>query len=187
MRRTDGVEVTGEMQVDVFHWNHLRVTTTRGATLHAEAGSEARLAQADDRFLADTTQAIVQTDRGRGFTFSRRCWTDRGDQDQFAVGTILQGFDIAGVDLGLGIAERHDRIVGNSDFFSNITDRQSMGRACYFNVTHFYYPRTGVPVKYLISRSAGIRIPASTPSQCLLAPHIQRPPVYLRRHALSVH
>ncbi len=50
---TDGVEIAGEMEIDVLHRHHLRVAAAGGAALHAEAGPEARLADADDGFLAD--------------------------------------------------------------------------------------------------------------------------------------
>ncbi len=33
----NGVEVTGEVQVDVFHWDDLRVTAASGTTLDAQS------------------------------------------------------------------------------------------------------------------------------------------------------
>ena len=44
----DGVEIAGEMEVDVLHRHDLRVAAAGRAALHAEAGAEARLAHADD-------------------------------------------------------------------------------------------------------------------------------------------
>src|SRR5690606_32973732 len=44
--RADGVHVPGEMQVDVLHRHDLGVAAAGGAAFHAEAGPEARLAQA---------------------------------------------------------------------------------------------------------------------------------------------
>ena len=49
----DGMEIAGEMEVDVLHRHDLRVAAAGSAALHAEAGAEARLAHADERLLAD--------------------------------------------------------------------------------------------------------------------------------------
>jgi hypothetical protein len=56
----DGREVAGEVEVDVLHRHDLRVTAAGGAALHAEHRAERRLAQADDRLLADVVQGIAQ-------------------------------------------------------------------------------------------------------------------------------
>src|SRR3546814_18997385 len=51
VRRGDGVEVAGEVEVDVLHRHHLGVAAAGGAALHAEAGPERGLAQAHPRLL----------------------------------------------------------------------------------------------------------------------------------------
>ena len=48
----DGVEVTGEVQVDGFHREHLRVTAAGGTALHAEARSQRRFAKRDHSLFA---------------------------------------------------------------------------------------------------------------------------------------
>ena len=63
--RGDGVEVAGEMQVDLVHRRHLRAAAARRAALDAETGAEARLPQADHGFRAETVQGIAEAD-GRG-------------------------------------------------------------------------------------------------------------------------
>ena len=68
----DGVEVAGEVQVDVFHRHHLRVAAAGRAALHAEHRAEARLAQADHRLLADAVQRIAQADGRRGLALAGR-------------------------------------------------------------------------------------------------------------------
>ncbi len=47
--RADGMEVAGEMQVDLVHRHDLGVAAAGRAAFHAEARAEARLAQADHR------------------------------------------------------------------------------------------------------------------------------------------
>src|SRR5262249_35923600 len=44
--RRDGVEIAGEVQVDVRHRHDLRVAAAGGAALHAKGRTETRLAQA---------------------------------------------------------------------------------------------------------------------------------------------
>ena len=44
--RGDGVEIAGEMEVDVLHRRHLGMAAAGGPALHAEAGAERGLAQA---------------------------------------------------------------------------------------------------------------------------------------------
>ena len=90
VRRGDGMDVAGKVQVDVFHRHHLRVTAAGGAALHAEARAQARLADAQDRFFADEVERIGEADRGGCLAFAGGGGRDRGNQDQFAVGTALQ-------------------------------------------------------------------------------------------------
>ena len=53
MRRADGVEITGEVQIDVRHWHDLGVAPAGRSAFHAEAGAEAGFAQADRRLSSD--------------------------------------------------------------------------------------------------------------------------------------
>ena len=87
----DRVEIAGEMEVDVLHRHDLGIAAAGGAALHAEAGPEARLAQADDRLLADMVQRVAEADRRRRLALAGRGRGDRGDQDQLAVWPVFQG------------------------------------------------------------------------------------------------
>ena len=44
MRGTNGVEITRKVKVDVFHGNHLGVTSTSSPAFHAKTRAEAWLA-----------------------------------------------------------------------------------------------------------------------------------------------
>ena len=57
VRRRDGVEVAGEVEVDVLHRHDLGIAAAGGAALDAEAGPERGLAQAHHRLLADAVEA----------------------------------------------------------------------------------------------------------------------------------
>ena len=50
---TNRMQIAIEVQVDVFHWNHLRMTTTRCATLHPENGTQRRFAQTNNGVLTN--------------------------------------------------------------------------------------------------------------------------------------
>ena len=104
VRRGDGVEIAGEMQVDVFHRHDLGVAAARRAALHAEGRPERRLAQTQHRLLADMVERVRQADRRRRLAFARRSGRDRRDQNQLAVGTVLQGFDEVHRQLGFVMA-----------------------------------------------------------------------------------
>ena len=85
VRGGDGVEIAGEVEVDVLHRHDLRVAAAGRAALHAEAGPERRLAQADRGALADAVQRVAEADRRRGLPLAGRRRVDGGDEDQLAV------------------------------------------------------------------------------------------------------
>jgi len=134
VRRPDGVKITSEVQVDVGHWHDLRVTTTRGAALHAKAGAKARLAQAHHRLLADPVEAVAETDRRRGLALASRRWRNRGDQNQFAVRLVLQSRQEIVADFCLVVAVGNDVRGGNAKIRGNLRDRQLARRLCNINV-----------------------------------------------------
>ena len=85
----DGVEVTGEMKVQILHRNDLGISATGRATLDAEARSEGRLTQCDHGLLSKQVQCIGETDRCGGLALTGRCRIDRGNQNELTVRTIL--------------------------------------------------------------------------------------------------
>ena len=92
---TDGVEVAGEVEVDVFHGNDLGISAAGGTALDAEDRAERRLTECDDDVLADLSHAVGETDGRGGLALTRRGGVDGGDKDEFAVrfvGIILQKF-----------------------------------------------------------------------------------------------
>src|SRR5262245_39419884 len=79
----DRVEVAGEVEIDVLHRQHLRVSTARSAALHPEHRAETRLANAQERVRADPAEGLREADRGRRLPFSGGCWIDARDEDEF--------------------------------------------------------------------------------------------------------
>ena len=89
MRHAYRMKIAGEMQVDVFHGHHLRITAPGRPALHAKTGSKRRLAQANHGFMAQAVQRIAQAHGRGGLAFARRRGANCGDEDQFAVGPCL--------------------------------------------------------------------------------------------------
>ena len=127
--RGDGVEVAGEMQVDLVHRHDLRIAAAGGAALHAEARPERGFAQADHRARADAVQRIAETDGGSGLALACRRRADAGHQHQRAVRPVLQRLDEVDVDLRLVPAIRLQRIGGDVQFRGDLRDRAQLGLA----------------------------------------------------------
>src|SRR5690606_13155673 len=89
VRRRDGVEIAGEMEVHVLHRDHLRIASAGRPALDAETGAERGFANADDGLLADTVEAVAEPDGRRGLAFAGRRRIDRRDEDQLAVLPLL--------------------------------------------------------------------------------------------------
>ena len=119
----DRVEIAGEMEVDVLHRHDLGIAAAGRAAFHPEAGAEARLAQTDDRFLADMVQRVAEPDGRCRLAFAGRGRRDRGDEDQLAVRPVLQRRDIIEVDFRLVAAVGRHGVVGNPEFAGDLADR----------------------------------------------------------------
>ena len=102
--RTDGVEVAGEVQVDVFHRHDLRTAPAGRATLDAETGSERGLPQTNDGAFAQPIQRVAKPHGGGGFALTGRRRAHRCHQNELAVGTVLQALDVLQGQLGLEVA-----------------------------------------------------------------------------------
>ncbi len=72
VRCTNGVEVAGEVQIDVLHGNHLGVSAASGTALNAEYRAERRLTFARPRCFCQCDAWRRQTDRSGRFAFARR-------------------------------------------------------------------------------------------------------------------
>ena len=136
----DGVEVAGEVQVDLLHRHDLGIAAAGGPALHAEAGAERRLAQGDHRLLADPVQPVAQAHRGRGLALAGRGRVDRGHQHQPAVGAVGLLGDPAQVELGDVAAVVEQRRVGDPHPLGHGLDRLQLGRARDLDVRRHAHP-----------------------------------------------
>src|SRR5205807_6420426 len=97
----DGVDVAGEVEVQVLHRDDLRVPAARRAALDAEDRAERRLAQAEHRPLADPAEPLRERD-GRGrLPLARRRRRDRGDANELSLRRALEALQHRQVDLRL--------------------------------------------------------------------------------------
>ena len=116
--RADGVEVAGEVQVDVLHGNDLGVSAACSAALHAEHGAQAGLAQRDDHVLALASQRVGQAHRRGGLALAGGRRVDGRHQDELAGRVLLVGEQVV-VHLRLvrtvqlEIRLRHARLLGD--------------------------------------------------------------------------
>ena len=132
------VEVTGEVQVDVFHGDDLRVTAAGRSTLDAEAGSEARLTQADHGLLADGIQTVAQAHRCGGLTLAGRRGVDGRHQHQLARLAGGQRLDRVQRQLGLVRAVLQQLVAADADLGRNVFDGTHLGFACDLDITQWH-------------------------------------------------
>ncbi len=123
VRRGDGVEVAGEMQIDVFHRHDLGIAAAGSTPLHAEAGPERGLAQRDHRLLADAVEAVAQAHGGGGLAFARRRRVDGGDQNELAVFFLGEAIDVLETHLRLGVAIGDEILLGDAEGLADLHDR----------------------------------------------------------------
>ena len=123
----DGVKVAGEVKIDVRHRHHLREAAARRASLHAEYGTERRLAQADRRFLPDPVQGIAQADGRRRLAFARRRGTDRRNENELPVRPARLLREPLERYLPFRAAVRFERLVRNSEPRGNLADGFELG------------------------------------------------------------
>ena len=72
VRRSDGVEVAVEMEIDFLAGLHLRAPAACSAALHAEDRAQRRLARGDDGLAANARQALGKADGNHRLALARR-------------------------------------------------------------------------------------------------------------------
>ena len=122
IRRADGMEVSGEMEIDIFHGHHLGISTAGRTALDTENRAEARLPQSHGHVLADAGQAVRQADGRSGLAFSGGSRGDRRHQDQLA-GLPVRFLKQSRIDLGLVSAVLLHVFFIHVGLFRNLHDR----------------------------------------------------------------
>ena len=120
--RADGVDVAGEVEVEVLHRDDLGVAAARRAALDAEDRAQGWLADAGDHLLADVAQGLGQADGGDRLALAQRRRGDGGDVDVLAVGPVLEPLQDVQVDLGLVLAVELELVLEQADALGNLLD-----------------------------------------------------------------
>ena len=124
LRGRDRVDVAGEVEVEVLHRHDLRVAAAGRAALDAEDRPERRLAQAEDRPLADLAEPLRERDGRRRLALARRRGRDRRDVDDLRVGPVAEALEGRQLDLGLVAAVQLD-LVGLQPGARDLGDRRA--------------------------------------------------------------
>ena len=128
------MEVTGKVQVHVFHRNDLRVTATRSAALHTEVWPKRCFTDTNSCFFANAVQTITKAHGCCGFAFTRWSWVNCSHKDQFTAFVTLNGVDEFLADLGFVVAVGKQIIRTNAQFCANLLDRLLVRFARNFDV-----------------------------------------------------
>src|SRR5882672_4726944 len=124
VRAADGVEVAGEVKVDVLHRHDLRVAAARRSALHAEDRAERRLPHRENRVLAQFSQRLRDAHGDSGLAFAGRRGIDPGDQHEAALGLApLQRLER---DLRLVFAVRLQLVVRQAQLRRDVGDRPEL-------------------------------------------------------------
>jgi len=126
VRSLDGVEVTVEVEVDLFHRNDLGETAAVPASLDAPDRAHARLPQAEHDLLADLPQPLGEAHARRGLALAGLGRRDRGGDDELAVGAILQPFQDVEGDLRLVLPELFELVGLDAGGGCYLGDRQEL-------------------------------------------------------------
>src|SRR5207245_7323701 len=85
VRRLDGVDVTGEVEVDFLHGDDLRHAAAGAATLAADERPGRGLPQTERNVGPDSSEPLRQADRARGLALARPRRRNRGDDHQLSI------------------------------------------------------------------------------------------------------
>ena len=102
--RGDGVDVAGEVEVDVFHRDDLTVAAARRAAFDAEYRAQGGFPQGQHSLFAEPVHSLRQADRHGGLAFAGRSRVDGRDKDELAVLFVRQSGEEVLVQFGFVFA-----------------------------------------------------------------------------------
>ncbi len=127
VRGADGVDVAGEVEIQVLHRHDLRVAAAGGAALDPEHGPDRCLAQAEHRSSARVAEPLRQRDRRRRLALAGLRRRHRRHADQLPVCGRGESVEHRKVDLGLRAAVRLDLVGGEPRRGGELVDRLQDG------------------------------------------------------------
>ncbi len=82
MGRGDGMKIPCEVEVNLVHRKHLRISATGRSSLHTETRTERRFAKRNNRLLSYFIQSQSKTDRYGSFADTRFGCRNGSDQNE---------------------------------------------------------------------------------------------------------
>src|SRR6266508_4444691 len=117
MCSSNGMNVACEMQVEIFHWDNLRIATACRATFDTERWSLRRLANDGNHALAKMrTKCLTQTNSCGGLAFPEGSRGDGGNVNVFAVRAFCEAVENLKFDLGFVGAKQFQFIFTDAKF-----------------------------------------------------------------------
>ena len=83
------MKITGKVQIQILHGNHLCITAARCASLDAKAWTQRRLTKSNHRLLLQLAERFPQPYAGGRLSLSGRRRIDCCHQNQLAVRSVL--------------------------------------------------------------------------------------------------
>ena len=123
----DGMNIAGQMQVEVFHRHDLGISAARRAALDPEGRAHAGLPDAGEGLFPELVQGLGQADGGGGLPLAQRGGGDGGDVDIVPVGLVLQPVPHIEMDLGFSAAIVFEVVFGETDAGRDLTNGQDFG------------------------------------------------------------
>ncbi|KAH3663835.1 hypothetical protein OGAPHI_005238 [Ogataea philodendri] len=120
---SNGVDVTGDVHVELVHRDDLGKSSSSSTTLNTESWAHRRLSNVGKGLLSQSsTNGLSKTHSGGGLTLTKWGWSDTGDQDVLTVFTVLQSVDHIELDLTLVSSIWFDFGFGDSVLGSNLAN-----------------------------------------------------------------
>ena len=107
------MKVSGKMQVQVFHGNHLGISASGSPALDTEAGAQGRLSQGYDGVFPHPAKGLPQPHGGGGFALTGRRGVDGCHQHQLSVLFVFYLFPQFICELGFIFAVKLQVILRN--------------------------------------------------------------------------
>ncbi len=89
VRSGDGMQIAGEVEIDILHGQHLRVATSCSPALEAHARAQRGFSYGHHGTLADQAECLTKADGGRGLSFTHGSRRHGCYQDQLSILHVL--------------------------------------------------------------------------------------------------
>ena len=132
----DGVEIAGQVQVQLLHGNDLGVAAACCAALDAEGRAHCGLTQSQDCLAAGLCEALCEGDGGRGLALTKRGRGHRGNHDVLGA-ALAGGLCVGGFveeDLSNILAVGFKAIFADAVVRCDLVDGPQIGGKCDFEV-----------------------------------------------------